>query len=136
MLHRKNLLLAFSSGIGASGVAASLSYAALTDIGFTPKTTLYLMLIVPLMELVAFLFINESNAISLSTSDSASTTSLIDDGSGGTESNTEASSMTLSEKRQYLPKLMKYFTPLMINYISEYIINQMVNSIICCKCSI
>lgn len=129
MFHRKNLLLAFSSGIGASGVAASLSYAALTDIGFTPKTTLYLMLIVPLMELVAFLFINESNAISLSTSDSASTTSLIDDGSGGTGSDTEASSMTLSEKWQYLPKLLKYFTPLCVNYICEYIINQMVNSI-------
>lgn len=113
--------MAYASGGGASGVAASLSYAALIDIGFTPKTTLYLMLIVPLVELVSFLFINESNAMA---SNSLSTTSLIEDGSGTA---TEAPCMTLSEKWQYLPKLMKYFNPLLINYICEYIINQLVN---------
>lgn len=123
MLNRKNLLMAYASGGGASGVAASLSYAALIDVGFTPKTTLYLMLIVPLAELVSFLFINETNALA---SNSSSTTSLIEDGSGDTIA-AEAPSMTLSEKWQYLPKLIKYFNPLLINYICEFVINQMVN---------
>lgn len=127
VLDRKNLLLACSSGIGASGVAASLSYAALIDVGFTPKITLYLMLVVPLVELVAFLFITESNAISSPTPDSSSTTSLIDDCTDGNGTTTETPPMTFSEKREYLPKLMKYFIPLFINYVLEYEINQMVN---------
>lgn len=127
--HRKNILLACSSGIGASGVAASVSYAALTDVGFTPKITLILMLVVPLVELVAFLFIAETNAIDLATSDSSSTTSLIDDSTDGCRTDTETQPMTFSEKRQYLPKLIPYFTPLLVNYICEYLINQMVSSI-------
>lgn len=106
-----------------SGVAASLSYAALSDIGFTPKTTLLLMLVVPLIEFVAFLFIHESHATDSSTSDALSTTALIDQ----SDSSTETSSMTPSEKWQYLPKLMKYFIPLLITALCEYIINQMVN---------
>lgn len=129
MLNRKNLLLACSSGIGASGVAAALSYAALTDVGFTPKTTLILMLVVPLVELVAFSFIKETNAIDLPTSDSSSTASLIDDSTDGGGTTTETPPMTFSEKREYLPKLMIYFIPLLINYICEYLINQMVSLI-------
>lgn len=121
--------MACSSGIGASGVAAALSYAALTDVGFTPKTTLILMLVVPLVELVAFSFIKETNAIDLPTSDSSSTASLIDDSTDGGGTTTETPPMTFSEKREYLPKLMIYFIPLLINYICEYLINQMVSLI-------
>lgn len=129
MLNRKNLLLALSSGIGASGVAASISYASLIDVGFTPKITLVLMLVVPLLELVGFLCITETNALDLSiTSDSSSTTALIDDSTDGCGTTTDTQPMTFSEKRQYLPKLLKYFTPLLINYICEYLINQMVSS--------
>lgn len=121
--------MAFSSGGGASGVVASLSYAALTDAGLKPKTTIYFMIIIPLVELVAFLFITESDAINLTTSDSSSTTSLIDSGDSSARrtSATETLSMTFSEKRQHLPKLMKYFIPLLISHINKCIIVQMVS---------
>lgn len=119
--------MAYSTGGGASGVAASLSYAALTDIGITPKTTLYLMLSVPLVEIIFFLFIKESNATEESTFDSLSTTSLIDSGVSGTD--TEIPSMSFSEKMQYLPKLMKYFGPLCVNFMCQYIVNQMVSRV-------
>lgn len=123
MTNRKKLLLAYSTGGGASGVAASLCYAALTDVGFTPKITLCLMLIVPLLEFVAFLFIRETNAINLS----VSTTSLIDGSTVESATTTQTPTTTLSEKMQYLPNLMVYFIPLLINYICEFIINQLVS---------
>lgn len=125
MLSRKNILIAYSSGVGASGVAAALSYAALTDVGFTPKTTLLLMLVVPLIQFVAFLFIRETSATNSSSSDSSSTAPLIDESASATEDRP----LTLSEKWKYLPKLMKYFIPLMINCLCEYVVNQMVSSI-------
>lgn len=129
ILNRKIILIAHSSGEGASEVVASLSYATLTDAGLKPKTTLYLMLIIPLVELVAFLFISESNAINSSVSDSSSTASLIEGDSGASRADTEVSSMTLSEKRQYLPKLLKYFNPLLISHICKCIIVQLVSEI-------
>lgn len=115
------MLVSLSSGNGASGIAASLSYAALSGIGFTPKTTLLLVLVVPLAEIVAFFFVQESNAI---TSDSMSTTALVDENGPTIESFT----MTFSEKWRYLPKLIKYFIPLLILCLCQYIINQMVSS--------
>lgn len=127
MLGRKNLLLALSSGGGASRVAACLIYAALIDVvGLKPKTTLFMMLIFPLVEFVAFLFIKESNAIDLSTTDSLSTTSLIDDSTDTSRPATEAPSLTFAEKRQYLPKLIKYFIPLLICHICKHFIVQLV----------
>lgn len=129
MLNRKNLLLAFSSGLGASGVAASLSYAALVGVGCKPKITLCLMLVFPLLEIVAFLFIRESNAIESSTIDPSSATSLIGDStnaSGTTATIDETAPMTFSEKKQYLPKLAKYFIPLSISHVCKGVMVQMV----------
>lgn len=128
--NRKNILLANSSGVGASGVAAAFSYAALSDVGFTPKTLLLLMIVVPLLQIMAFLFIKESNAIELTISDSLSTESLIDDCTDDTSvATSDASPMTASEKWQYLPKLTKYMIPMLINCLFEYCIYQMVSSI-------
>lgn len=130
MFDRKNILVAFLTGAGASGVAGSLIYAALSDVGFTPKTTLLLMLVVPLVEFASFLFIKESNTVESSAFDSSSTISLIDDDPDSTSgAMSEATPMSLTEKRQYLPKLTKYFVPLLIACLCEYTISQMVGSI-------
>lgn len=116
--------MAWASGSGLSGLAAALSYAALSDIGFSPDTTLLLMLVIPLLQLVAFLLIKEPNNLDLFTSVSESTTSLIDDRIEQSDTTAETSLLNISEKLQYAPKLLKYFIPLLINFFCEYIINQ------------
>lgn len=116
--------MAWASGSGLSGLAAALSYAALSDIGFSPDFTLLLMLVIPLLQLVAFLLIKEPNNLDLFTSVSESTTSLIDDRIEQSDTTAETSLLNISEKLQYAPKLLKYFIPLLINFFCEYIINQ------------
>lgn len=127
-LNRKRILVSYSSGSGLSGVIASSFYAMLCNIGFTPTTALYLTLVVPLMGLVAFLFIKESNATNSSP--------LLDDEIGDSDSNamecpndTEAPPMSLSEKWRYLPKLSIYFIPMLINCLFEDMISSTVGVI-------
>lgn len=124
IFHSKSIILAWASGSGLSGLAAALSYAALSDIGFTPKFTLLLMLIIPLLQLVAFLLIKEPNNQDLFASSSESTTSLIDDSIERSDTAGETSLLNISEKLQYSPKVLKYFAPLLINFFCEYLINQ------------
>lgn len=121
--------MAYSSGIGASGVPAALSYAALSDIGISSSIILLLMIVIPLLQIVAFLFIKESNATELPISDTSSNTSLIDEYIDEASTTSDSPPMTLTEKWQYLPKLTKYFVPLLINCLCEYVITQMVRSI-------
>lgn len=116
--------MAWASGSGLSGLAAALSYAALSDIGFSPKFTLLLMLVIPLLQLVAFLLIKEPNNRDLFASGSESTTSLIDDRMEQSDTTGETTLLNISEKLRYSPKVLKYFIPLLINFCCEYTINQ------------
>lgn len=123
MLNRKNLLLAYSSGAGASGVIASFGYAALCDVGLTPKTILIWTLLVPLLGLVAFVCIKKSGLVSKAPSKDG----CIDEKDSTTE---EEPPTTLREKWQYLPKLTKYFIPMLCNCLFEYIISQTVSLVL------
>lgn len=130
-LNRKRLLVAYSSGYGAAGVAATLSYAALTDIAFSPKATILVMLIIPLVQITAFWLIRQSNVNSSTTLDSSSTTFLIDNQSDeNSPAMTALQPMTLAEKWEYLPKLMKYSIPLMITCWCEYTMGSLVSLMI------
>lgn len=101
-------------------IASSL-YAALCGIGFTPTTTLYMMLAVPLLGLAAFLFIKEPN--------DASSSSLLDDENGENDSNTTEPPplLSLSDKLHYLPKMSIFFIPMLINCLLEYMASQTVS---------
>lgn len=121
--NSKSIILAWASGSGLSGLAAALSYAALSDIGFTPKFILLLMLIIPLLQLVAFLLIKEPNNRDLFASSSEATTSLIDDSMEQSVTDGETL-LNISEKLRYSPKVLKYFFPLSLNFFCEFIINQ------------
>lgn len=118
--------MAWASGSGLSGLAAALSYAALSDIGFSPKITLLLMLVIPLLQFVAFLMIKEPNNLDLLSSFSESTASLINDHIEQSDATGEISEplLNISQKLQYSPKLLKYFICLLINFFCEYLINQ------------
>lgn len=116
--------MAWASGTGAAGVTGSLSYTALLLIGFTPKATLLLMLLVPTIQLITFLFILKEPSTRLpSLSSASSTTSLIDH---TIDENISIAQQPLSfaQKIQYFPNILKYVLPLFAVYLCEYFINQ------------
>lgn len=120
----RNVISAWSSGTGAAGVAGALTYAGLIYIGFSPKSTLLLMLIVPLMQLITFCFLlQEPNGVWTTLSNASSITSIVE------HTNTEQDTLivqplTITEKLQYFPKMLKYVLPLFAVYLCEYLINQ------------
>lgn len=119
--------MAYISGSGASGLTGALSYTTLIDAGFSPKSTLLLMLLVPLVFIIAFYSIKEKNNANVSTfipEASSSTTSLLDDSLQQSTEIVEESSLNFSQKILYIPKLLKYFIPMIINYLCEYTMNQ------------
>lgn len=126
------MISAWSSGTGAAGVAGSLTYAALIYIGFTPKETLLLMLIIPLMQLVSFaLILKEPHRIGLLSSSASSSTSLIDHTIIDDVTTIAAPPLTFQQKIKYAPKILKYVLPLLAVYVSEYFINQgLVNAVL------
>lgn len=120
------MIPAWSSGTGAAGVAGALTYSALYLLRFSPESTLLLMLVVPLIQLVTFCFIVKEPYRPWTTlSGTSSATSLID------HANYEARGVTFSQpplsfahKLHYFPNLLKYILPLFVVYLSEYFINQ------------
>ncbi|XP_006812156.1 battenin-like, partial [Saccoglossus kowalevskii] len=53
-LYDKNVVSTFSSGTGGAGIFGALSYAGLTEIGITPKHTVLIMLIVPVIQTISY----------------------------------------------------------------------------------
>lgn len=106
--------MALSSGSGAAGVFAALSYTALIDYGFKPKLTLQIMLLIPLLQLIIFYFGMKEP----STDESAAT--LLEDQN---DMNFHQSP-SFSQKLRYFPNLLKYVIPLFSVFVWEYVINQ------------
>lgn len=121
----RNVISAWSSGTGAAGVAGALTYSALILMRFSPKSTLLLMLIVPLLQLVTFCFIvREPNRPWTTLSVTSSTTSLIEHANyerGVTHSEPQ---LSFAHKLRYFPNLLKFILPLFTVYFCEYLINQ------------
>lgn len=106
------MILAWSSGSGAAGVAGALSYSALLGFGFKSKSTLLLMLFVPSLQMITFFCgLKEPNTVELTAAP------LI-------EQSVDQQSLNFSQKIRYSPKLLKYVIPLFAVFLFEYIINQ------------
>lgn len=125
-MFRRNVISTWSSGTGGAGIAGALAYATLITLGFTPKTTLLVMIIVPAIEAVAFYGLlrtpqtiprNDStvSTITTGTTDTAVEVGYKDD---------EKPLTGLGSKLRYVPSLMKYIIPLSLVYLFEYFINQ------------
>lgn len=124
ILFDRNVISAFSSGTGAAGVAGAMTYAALISLQFSPKSTLLVMLIVPLIQLIAFCFLlREPNRAWTTLSSASSATSLIDHTYGQDTSNLQPS-LSFKQRLRFMPKLLKYILPLFTVYLCEYLINQ------------
>lgn len=116
-------LSAWASGTGAAGVLGALTYTALISIGFTARTSMLLMLLIPTLQAFAFyVLLQESHRPNTT---STSTTSLLAAQSDSEENaSTRQTTPDFNQRIQYLPHLYKYVLPLFTVYISEYLINQ------------
>lgn len=120
------MISTWSSGTGGAGVVGATSYAGLTSLGMSPKSTLLLMLVVPGVEAIAFWVIlrhphkmsynyNKQNA------DAAANANDDDDRDYGEEG---TPLVTMRDKLNFIPRLLMYSIPLTLVYLFEYFINQ------------
>ncbi|XP_063695706.1 battenin-like isoform X2 [Culicoides brevitarsis] len=121
----KNTVSTWSSGTGGAGVFASLSYSTMRQAGLSTKTSLLIMLCVPVVQSLVFIFLLKHPS-----SDKNYTISLekIKNLNQSTEDITENDAnkplIGFSEKLRYIPSLFKYIIPLFLVNIFEYVINQ------------
>lgn len=105
----------WSSGTGGAGVIGAISYATLTTI-LSIENTLLIMLIVPLLQAIAFWCILKHPAhIRIS---------VIKDGVESQEQIIKVPEKSIRDKINLMPGLLKYMIPLGLVYLFEYFINQ------------
>lgn len=137
--YSRDVLGGWGSGTGGAGVAGALLYLALTQAGLSPKTTLLIMLVVPLAMLLSYFlllvppdeFPQWSSAVTGGVSVSSDERRQLLDGTTEEEEwerrtpATEASGpLTFSEKLHVVRGLLKFVLPLGLVYFAEYFINQ------------
>uniref|UniRef100_A0AAG5CPE6 Battenin n=1 Tax=Anopheles atroparvus TaxID=41427 RepID=A0AAG5CPE6_ANOAO len=119
----KNVISTWSSGTGGAGIAGSLSYTGLTELGLTPKTTILIMLVVPALEAAAFwlLLRHKDTDKPAEPEEAKEKVEAIDYSTLPAE---ERPLENWSERIRYIPTLFIYMIPLILVYLLEYYINQ------------
>lgn len=144
-VHR-NVVSTWSSGTGGAGIVGSLSYAVMIGAGLTPKTTMLIMLVAPVLEAVAFwgilshdnhVYVEEKRSSQLSNNSAGG----VDNKAGTFDSTVSVQARSdenlerdgveeleplvgFKSKIRYIPRLFKYMIPLTLVYLLEYFINQ------------
>ncbi|XP_027215665.2 battenin isoform X2 [Penaeus vannamei] len=123
--HIQNVVSTWSSGTGAAGLFGALSYAGFTSAGLTPRTTVLLMLIIPvIMSLSFWLLLKHPNQAGLCGSRQHYKIIRQEEDDESIEAKDFEVSLRFSEKMELLPSLLKYMIPIALVYIAEYVINQ------------
>ncbi|CAB3402211.1 unnamed protein product [Caenorhabditis bovis] len=117
---------AWCSGTGAAGVTGSFAYAVMTDprlLDFSPKTTMLVSNIVPLMFAFTYwkILVHPDTVQKVSMSKPKSWISLRNENDGDENSNGDHS---MKEKISIMKSLLKYTIPIAFVYFAEYFINQ------------
>lgn len=110
----RHVITCWSSGTGGAGIFGAVSYACL-KIWLSTKQTLLLMLIIPVLEGIAFWIILEKPK---------ETVESEKNGIGSREQKIKVQEKRLKEKLRLVPTLLKYMLPLGLVYLFEYFINQ------------
>ncbi|XP_057306909.1 battenin-like [Hydractinia symbiolongicarpus] len=117
----KTTVSAYSSGTGMAGVAGALSYAGLIATGLSHKNTVLVLLFVPVIFAVAFLFILKMpNDIQFFSNTSKEEIPVLTHNIGQDQTKAMSTRMKL---KLVLP-LWRYMLPLFFVYLAEYTINQ------------
>lgn len=131
------MISTWSSGTGAAGLFGAVTYAGLLAIGMKADKTMLLMLIVPLIQAIAFFALLRRPTRNCrprnSNSSITSATSIADDPAYYTSidaPNPEHLLDTCNQplhgirnKLRYIPRLFKYILPMLTVYMCEYFIN-------------
>ena len=126
-----SVISGWSSGTGAAGVIGAGSFAALTSLGLAPRTTVLIMVVVPLGMALSFwglLKPDESTSRPIGIEDNQPLLEEEEDTLGIIEDNDEHRDapppLTVIEKLVRTKSLLKYMIPLGLVYYFEYLINQ------------
>ncbi|XP_041633892.1 battenin isoform X2 [Cheilinus undulatus] len=132
----RNVLGGWGSGTGGAGVAGAFLYSGLTQVGLTPRVTLLIMLVVPVMMLISYFFLLDppsslpqwrNKVTAYEAVGSEESERLIDGADEEEKSTTEewtVGPLTFTEKLQVIKGLLKFVFPLGLVYFAEYFINQ------------
>ena len=119
--YSKTVISFWSSGTGMAGLAGSLSYAALTQLGLSSRNTLLLLLVVALIWIIAFWGILKiPNYLSLCQKATPEDHPLLNK----SRLQDRTVNLPLKMKLELMVPLLKYMIPLFLVYVAEYTINQ------------
>lgn len=124
-LFQEHVISAWSSGTGGAGVIGAGSYATLTALGISPRTTVLIMILAPLgMGLVFWGVLVPSRNITASSSQDSVPLLLSEQEDDQQNTRPTEGDFTVREKLKRLRGLFKYMIPLGLVYFFEYLINQ------------
>uniref|UniRef100_T1JBF2 Battenin n=1 Tax=Strigamia maritima TaxID=126957 RepID=T1JBF2_STRMM len=120
----KNVISAWSSGTGGSGIFGALSYAGMTQfLKLSPRHTLLIMLFIPVVMIISYYFVLIHPKMDVTPESGLAP--LLDENS--TQTNTESlgePTQGIKSKMKLIKILWPYALPLMAVYFAEYFINQ------------
>lgn len=116
------MIPAWSSGTGAAGVLGSISYAALTTFGgMHPRSAMQVMLIIPVVDAIAFWILLRAPPIKSDDSIATEVTiATIDCTKCPSPPVIEDKFKGLKKKLNALPTLLNFIAPLVLVFIFEY----------------
>lgn len=122
---QENVISAWSSGTGGAGVIGAGSYAALTAMGISPRTTVLIMIVVPMGMGLTFWGLLKPNE-NIYARANLDTVPLLDseEDQSPQHMNANQEPLTVIEKLTRVKGLLKYMIPLGLVYFFEYLINQ------------
>ncbi|XP_046407187.1 battenin isoform X2 [Ischnura elegans] len=123
---KEKVISTWSSGTGGAGVIGAVSYAGLLAAGLSSSTTLLIMVVIPALEAVVFMFLlkhpGKLGVCNAPTEEELR--SMMKNVSTEPDDPMTSVKLTLREKFKIIPGLMKYMIPLVLVYFFEYFINQ------------
>ncbi|KAL5015071.1 hypothetical protein ScPMuIL_009341 [Solemya velum] len=117
--YHKNVVSAYASGTGGAGLFGALSYAGLTSAGLSPKTTVLVMVIIPLIMACSYFCVLGKPASAI-TGRQEDEVGLLSNSSTVRRGHT----LTIKHKLLLIIPLLKFMIPLTLVYFAEYFINQ------------
>ncbi|XP_005093751.1 battenin [Aplysia californica] len=117
--YHKNVVSMWSSGTGGAGVFGALVYAGFTTAGMSPRTSLLIMVTIPVLMMVTYIFLLTKPVVNEKKAEDSDLTKLL-----LADMKDKQIELTLRQKLVLIPSLFKYMIPLTLVYFAEYFINQ------------